>query len=240
MDPLTVAAAGGMRARMESLELLANNLANAGTAGFKSDREFYNLYNAAESSGETQLPLVEREWTDFRQGTLTSTSNPMDVALSGKGFFKVKSPSGILYTRNGNLRLSPQGEIRTTDGYPLEKQGGGPLKVDPAIPVEITGDGSVMQAGQMVGKIEISEFPDVSGLRKQGSTYFLWTGAADAVRTAENPELLQGRLEAANVSTPDTAVRLVSVMRQFEMLQRAATLGGEMNRRAIEEVAKAS
>lgn len=229
-----------MRARMESLELLANNLANAGTAGFKSDREFYNLYNAAESSGDTQLPLVEREWTDFRQGTLTSTSNPMDVALSGKGFFKVKSPSGILYTRNGNLRLSPQGEIRTTDGYSLEKQGGGPLKVDPAIPVEITGDGSVMQAGQTVGKIEISDFPDVSGLRKQGSTYFLWTGAADAVKTAENPEVLQGRLEAANVSTPDTAVRLVSVMRQFEMLQRAATLGGEMNRRAIEEVAKAS
>jgi flagellar basal-body rod protein FlgG len=225
---------------MESLELLANNLANAGTAGFKSDGEFYNLYSAAESTGDKVLPLVEREWTDFRQGTLTTTGNPTDVALSGKGFFKVKSPSGVLYTRNGNLRLSPQGELRTAEGYALEKQGGGPLKVDPAIPVEIAADGTVMQAGQQVGTIEISDFPDVSGLRKQGATYFLWTGAADAVRAAQNPEVLQGRLESANVSTPETAVRLVSVMRQFEMLQRAATLGGEMNRRAVEEVAKAS
>jgi flagellar basal body rod protein FlgG len=225
---------------MESLDLLANNLANAGTAGFKSDREFYQIYSAAESSGDKALPLVDREWTDFRQGTVSATGNPMDVALSGKGFFKVSAPSGTLYTRGGNLHLSPKGEIHTAEGYTLEKQGGGALKVDPEIPVEIASDGSVMQAGQPVGKIEISDFPDVSSLRKHTGSYFLWTGAADAVRTADNPEVLQGRLEAANVSTPETAVRLVNVMRQFEMLQRAAAMGGEMNRRAVEEVAKAS
>lgn len=240
MDTLTIAAAGGMKSRMESLELLANNLANAATSGYKSDREFYGLYVSPQSSSGKTLPVIEREWTDFKQGVLSPTGNPLDLALSGSGFFKVRGPSGILYTRNGSLQMSPNGELRTHEGYVLEKQGGGPVLVDPALPVEIAPDGSVMQAGQAVAKIDLTDFPEVSGLRKQGASYFLWTGAASAPRAAQGVEVLQGRLEGANVSTAETAVRLVNVMRQFEMLQRAASLGGEMNRKAVEEVAKAT
>jgi flagellar basal body rod protein FlgG len=81
MDALTIAAAGGMQSRMESLELLANNLANAATSGYKSDREFYSLYTSPHSSGEKTQPVIEREWTDFRQGVLAPTGNPLDQAL---------------------------------------------------------------------------------------------------------------------------------------------------------------
>src|SRR5690242_13033381 len=102
MDPLTAMGASGLRARMESLELLANNLANAETGGYKSDREFYSLYRAAEASSESpSMPLIEQRWTDFGQGTFQTTGSPLDVALSGPGFFGVEGPSGPLYTRNG-------------------------------------------------------------------------------------------------------------------------------------------
>src|SRR5688572_31326616 len=107
MDPLTSAAASGMRARLESLDMLANNLANASSAGYKLDREFYSLYAAAEAQADngsdTQvLPLIDRPWTDFSQGVLQPTAKPLDIALQGKGFFVVSGTSGPLYTRAGN------------------------------------------------------------------------------------------------------------------------------------------
>src|ERR1051325_1475953 len=126
MDPMTATAASGLRARMESLDLLANNIANTSTEGYKADREFYTLYTApeAESDPTASMPLIERPWIDFSQGTLHATGNPLDLALSGKGFFAVNGPSGVLYTRNGNFRLSASGVLETAEGYPLRGQNG--------------------------------------------------------------------------------------------------------------------
>src|SRR5215475_4808628 len=105
MDPLTVAAASGMRSRMEALSILANNLANATTTGYKNDKEFYGLFHSEDADNPvgivSTLPTIERQWTDFSQGTLQTTGNPLDVALSGPGFFVVNGPGGPLYTRNG-------------------------------------------------------------------------------------------------------------------------------------------
>src|SRR5438105_1211545 len=119
MDQLTATAAGGMRSRLEALDLLANNISNSATAGYKSDREFYNLYSSADAESQTTLPNVERNWTDFSQGTVKDTGNPLDVALSGRGFLAADSPGGTLYTRNGSLRLSQAGVLETGDGYPV-------------------------------------------------------------------------------------------------------------------------
>src|SRR3982751_3161312 len=109
MDSMSIAVASGMRSRIEALDLLANNIANANTAGFKADREFYNLYISPEAAGQNEdgsaatIPVVERQWTDFTAGTLTPTGNPLDLAIDGDGFFAVNGPgSQVLYTRNGN------------------------------------------------------------------------------------------------------------------------------------------
>src|SRR5579862_5507675 len=99
MDPLLISAASGMKARMDSLDMLANNIANTGTAGFKADREFSGLF-------EEQLPMVDRAWTDFSQGTLTPTGNPLNLGLSGTGFFALNSPTGVVYSRNGEFQIS--------------------------------------------------------------------------------------------------------------------------------------
>src|SRR3982750_551150 len=97
MDPLLISASSGMKARMDSFDMLANNLANSSTSGFKADREFYSSYLAPEaddtpnpSVGES--PVVQKQWTDFAQGTLISTGSSTDLALSGSGFFAVNGP----------------------------------------------------------------------------------------------------------------------------------------------------
>jgi flagellar basal-body rod protein FlgF len=239
MDNLTISAAGGMQARMESLDMLANNLANTETGGYKTDREFYNLYVSAEASGAegsaATLPVIERPWTDFSQGTLRATGGALDLALSGKGFFAVDGPSGSLFTRNGSFRVSPAGSLVTTEGYPVRTVSGGSLSVQPSGALEVTPDGTVLQNGQTLGRLEIADFSDTSSLVKQGASYFR---SAAASQPASGAQVEQGKLESSNVGAAESAVRLVAVMRQFEMLQKAATLGSQMNREAVEEVAR--
>ena len=245
MDALTMTAASGLRAKMESLEMLANNVANAGTEGYKTDREFYSLYVAPEAGASAAdggmdpvtAPVIERPWIDLTQGVLRTTGSPLDMALSGKGFFSVSGPSGPLYTRNGSFRVSAAGLLVNGENYPVRGQGGAVIQTQSSAPLEIGKDGTVLQEGQTLGQLEIVNW-DTAGIVKQGTSYF--RPANEQVKPAPpgDAEVQQGKLENSNVSSPEAAVRLVSVMRQFEMLQKAVTLGAEMNRRAIEEVAR--
>jgi flagellar basal-body rod protein FlgG len=244
MDNLTIAAVSGLKARMESLEMLANNLANAATAGYKGDREFYSLYLSPEAvdprsptGAAVTVPVIDRPWTDFSQGTLTATDNPLDVAIQGRGFFSVNGPAGTLYTRNGNLRLSASGVLGTLEGHAVRAVGGGSIQTVSANPLEISPDGTVMQDGTALGQLEIVDFADLSVLAKQGAGYFRAPPGV-AAAPAASAEVRQGRLEGSNVNAAEGAVRLVSVIRQFETLQKAIALGAEMNRRAVEEVAR--
>ena len=236
MDPLLISAASGMKARMESLDMLANNIANAGTAGFKADREFYNLY-------EAQLPVIESQWTDFSQGTLLPTANPLNLAISGKGFFALNGPNGTVYTRNGNFQISKTNQLETPEGYTLRNvlDQGRPITVDPTQPVTINKDGTVAQNGQRVGQIEIDQLPAAANsVHKLGNTYFSLVIPGGASAAGQETEVLQGQLEQSNVPVAESAVRLVGVMRQFEMLQKAMTLSSQMSKEAIQEVAKVS
>jgi flagellar basal-body rod protein FlgF len=241
MDPLTAIAASGLRARMESLELLANNVANASTGGYKADREFYNLYAAPEAEGLdgiATMPLIERPWIDLSQGLIRNTGNPLDVALSGKGFFAINGPAGPPYTRNGGFHLAADGRLVTTEGHPVRNAQGSDLVLRGNGSIDISADGTVRQDGQVVGKLEIADFTSTAGLSKQGSNYFRVTDPALRPAPAPSTAVEQGKLEAANTGSAESAIRLVNVMRQFEMLQKAISLGSEMNRQAVEQVAR--
>ncbi len=236
MDQLLINAASGMKARMDSLDMLANNMANSGTAGFKADREFYNLY-------EQSLPMVERQYTDHSQGQLLPTGNPLNVALNGKGFFALNSPSGVVYTRAGNFRVSTTNQLETTEGYTVRNvlDNGKPVMVDPTQSIDIGKDGTIRQAGQDLGQMEIAQPASPSdALKKLGNTYFALVDKNGAAPLAKETEVLQGQIEQSNVPVADSAVKLVSVMRQFEMMQKAINLGTEMNKQAITDVAKPS
>jgi len=186
--------------------------------------------------------VIERQWTDFSQGSIVPTGNPLNLALSGKGYFALTSPSGVVYTRNGNFQISKTGELATPEGYTLRNKldpEHRPIKVDPAQAVDIGKDGIVGQGGQEVGQIEMSQVsPDSNAVNKLGNSYFALVNKSSVPPTSADTEILQGQLEQSNVPVAEGAVRLVSVMRQFEMLQKAMLLGSEMNKQAIQEVAK--
>src|ERR1035438_2189642 len=170
--------------------------------------------------------------------SLHPTGNPLDVALSGKGFFAVNGPSGPLYTRNGSFRLAADGKLTSADGYPVRDSQGAPLTLQATRPLEISSDGTVTQDGVAAGQLEIVDFTSTAGLSKQGNNYFRVNDPAALPAAPSATSVEQGHLESSNTGTAESAVRLVSVMRQFEMLQKAVTLGTEMNKKAIEEVAK--
>ena len=243
MDPITAIAASGMRSRMESLDLLANNVANASTGGYKADREFYSLYVAPESAAAgaddpvQTMPVIQRHWTDLSQGVVQPTGNSLDVALSGKGFFTVTGPAGPLYTRNGNFHLAADGRIVTPEGYPVQSAANAPLTLPAGGAIEIARDGTVRQDGNVIGQLAVVDFTSTAGLSKSGNNYFQ-AGRAVPVGPPAATTVEQGKLEASNSGTADAAIRLVGILRQFEMLQKAVALGSDMSRQAIQQVAK--
>lgn len=251
MDPLTIAAAAGTRARLETLDLLANNIANQNTSGYKADREFYGLYvsaDAALSSGHagapspTELPEIERHWTDYSQGPLTATGNPLDLAISGPGYLEVNTPQGLRWTRNGSLRIGSTGKLETQSGDRLTvtpPPGQQQYQLDPNLPFEIARNGEILQDGALKGTVLI-RLPGngAAQLQKIGGSYFKAASDAQSASLPETAEIRQGYLEGANANIADSAVRLVSVMRQFEMLQKATNLGSDMAKKVIEEVGR--
>jgi flagellar basal-body rod protein FlgF len=241
MDQISVLAAGGMRSRQQSLDVVANNLANSSTSGYKSDGEFYSMFASEaagdDGSGQSSVPTIERQWTDFAQGLLEPTNNPLDFGISGKGFFVVQGPSGPLYTRNGNFRFDTKGALVTTDGYPLLQQNGQPLQANPKQPVAVSRDGEISQNGQSIGRIKVAQFSNTAGLTKQGNNYFQ-NNTGQEPTDATGAEVYQGKVEASNVSASHGAVRIVGLMRQFEMMQKAISISNDMGKKAIEEVAR--
>jgi flagellar basal-body rod protein FlgF len=244
MDALTIAAASGLRSRMQSLDLLANNLANAATSGFKRDQEFYGLYSSAESENpnpenpDSTLPIIEKQWTDFSPGLIQETGNPLDIALSGNGFFAVNSPSGPLYTRNGSLHVLPTGELADAENHTLRDSGGGSIRVAKDIDIGILPDGTVSQNGQPVGRIAVVNFKSTNSLRKFGGTSFQNTDVKNVPTAATDMQVQQGKLEGSNVPVAEAAMRLVGMMRQFEMLQKAVGVSNDMDTKTIQEVAR--
>jgi len=242
MDGLMTAAASGMRARMESLDLLANNIANQATAGFKADREAYTLYSATDvvdpslQGDPLESPLIQANWTDFSPGTLQATGDQTHLALDGPGYFRVRGPASELLTRSGAFRINSDSTLVTADGYAVLSAEGQPIQLRPDVPFAISRDGAITQRGAAVGTIQIQEVSDTAALSKHHGTYFQ-LNRADAAQAATKTGVLQGHLEGANVAGPESSVRLIEVLRQFETLQKAIQISAEMGRRA-DEVAR--
>lgn len=242
MDNTAALAASGLRSRMEALDLLANNLANASTSGFKADVEMYGVYSADENFGDLRtsaaFPDISGKWTNFSQGTLETTGNPTDLALSGSGFLAVKSPGGTLYTREGSLRVAKDGTLCNKEGYAVLNEKNLPIQLDPSSAFEIARNGSIQQNGQTVGQVSVVRFNNEAALEKAGACYYKANQATGGAIQSLDTEVHQGKLESSNVSPAESAIRLVSLMRQAEFLQRALTLSGEMGKKSIEEVGR--
>lgn len=248
MEPLITLLAAGMDTRMQSLELIANNLANASSPGFKADRERFSSYLSAaaaeatlsgENASMSEMPFLEDRYTEFRQSPLQETGNSTDVALEGDGFFTVETTRGARYTRAGSFRMAPDGELRTREGYrvkTLETENPDRLGADPLIPISIDAQGGVWQESRRLGVLELTQFGRPDLLRKEEGIYF----AAQPGMTPRksNAGVASKTLETSNVDPASASIDLVSATREFQMLNRAFNVVMSAQRGLIEQVAK--
>ncbi|MFH1625981.1 MAG: flagellar basal-body rod protein FlgF [Pseudomonadota bacterium] len=222
------------------LEVLANNLANVNTVGFKGDRPTFKVTSddSPESSQRDSLmrsiatnPLslslsqLNRLMvtfggtrTDFSPGMIKETGNQLDLALQGEGFFSIKSPQGIMYTRNGSFTLGPQGKLLTQEGLPVLGENG-EITIDGS-DISITADGTILVGGSEVGKLRIVDFQRPYPLNKIGSSLFSLSTGPNKEVAAKDVKVKQGFLEMSNVNIVKEMVLMIDVHRAYEAYQK--------------------
>lgn len=215
-------------------ELIANNLSNAQTAGFKKDVPvFHRIFSEAFSS--YQLGEFETSVTSFQQGELQATRNPLDLAVEGEGFFKIKTPQGIRYTRSGNFRLNREGTLVQDSGYPvLGRTGEMNLKGNQ---FSIDKDGTVYVDGASRDKIALVTFADLNGLKKEGQSLFKLEGEQEEKEVSQS-QVHQGTMELSNINIMEEMVRMIDALRSFEACHKIVRVQDEMDAKAVNELAK--
>lgn len=205
---------GAIESAERQLELVSTNLANVSTPGFKRHLgAVQSQLVGVAASGEQGVTTRER--IDFSQGVIERTGNPLDLALEGDGFLEVEGPSGPLYTRNGKLRLDPQGNLVTAEGYAVAWEGRAGT-FDPAgdAPLVST-DGRVSQGAQQIGRLSLVSFPAQDQLTLTRDGYFL--AGPELRRDASTALVHQGALEGSNANGVSELISMVTVQRSHEM-----------------------
>ena len=243
----------GLEAQQTNVDVISNNLANVSTNGFKRQRPVFEdlLYQTlrqpgAQSTQQTQVPSGLQLGTGvrpvatariFTTGNLQNTGNPLDLAVNGNGFFQVTLPDGsVSYTRDGAFQLDSQGQVVTSNGYPLQPT----ITIPPtALSITIGSDGtvSVLAAGAtaptQVGQIQLANFINPAGLQARGENLFLETAASGTAQTNVPGTnglgaLNQGFVETSNVNVTEELVNLITAQRAFEINSRSIQSSDQM------------
>lgn len=213
-------------------DLVANEMANASTPGFKRQRITFEEYLLPQQDLTRRNAKGERIWTDFSQGPIRQTGNPFDFAIDGDGFFVVETPQGIRYTRAGNFTLDAERRIVTQEGYPVLGDGA-PIIVDDTTGegVWLSEDGRFFVDGTQQGRIDVVSFENPQGLRREGQNLYSETDASGAAEQTDS-RVLQGAIEGANVNVVEAMVHLIDLFRSYEVQQKALQAADEMDEKA--------
>ena len=228
MSSLIATASALMSASERRVEVIANNIANVSTPGYRRQVSYAESFTSALGLGAT-VPQI-RTRTDESEGRLTATNNPMDVAISGEGFFQLRGEGGFVYSRHGQFRHSDDGTLVDAHGRVVQQTDGGDLLLDSA-EVEILVDGTVVSDERPIGRIALFAAADGAVAEPLSGTTFAIADAA--LREVEDPQLRQGMVETSNVVLGDEMVTMMAAMRQAETGARLATTYDELMGRAI-------
>ncbi len=226
----------------KELEVVANNIANADTAGFKVE----SLMVVADPKTPKATPgAVPIQFTtdqglarDFSQGALHQTGGTLDLGLRGDGFFQVQTANGARYTRDGRFSLNAQGQIVTASGDPVLGDGGAPVSIDPTKgPPLIGADGTISQGAQTSGKIGVVRFASPSALKKDGGGYFENVSNLGS-QPAQDTKIEQGMVESSNVNPITQITRMIEVSRAYQQISNIMDGNGSLSEQAIQRLGK--
>lgn len=203
---------------MHEMQVVANNIANLSTAGFRREGVVFSEYvKRLEDDPSLSMARASGRVVDLTQAGLAQTGGTFDFAIQGEGFFLVETSQGSRLTRAGSFTPSPEGELVTPEGHKLLDQGGAPVFVPPdARDVALAQDGTLSSAGQPLAKIGLWAPMEITDLRHQSGTLF----TADAgIGPVEGAVVLQGQLEESNVNPVSEIARMIDVQRAYELGQ---------------------
>ena len=234
--------ASGMYPRELEQEVTANNLANLNTTGFKKDEVYFKkvldaslILNVAQG-GRDQLLKAQQVTTDFEQGTLEPTNNPLNLAIDGKGLFAITTPEGEKYTRNGNFLLDAENRLIDGEGNFVLGESGAITFTEGEI--NIRENGEIYQNGMLIDKIKIVDFPQPYALEKKGNSNFVPVEADLRPVEAEHYVIRQGYLENSNVNPIQEMVKMITITRNFQAGQKLIQIQDRTLQKAINEVSK--
>lgn len=236
MDAAGYATLNRQSGLMREIGVVANNIANASTTGFRREGVVFSEYVAAlDQDPSLSMAHASGRHVDLSQSTIAQTGGQFDFAIQGEGFFLIETPQGERLTRAGTFMPSAEGELVTPDGYRLLDAGGAPIFVPPdAKGVALAADGTLSTGGQPIAQVGLWRPADPLSLRHQEGTMF----AAGELEPAEGTTVLQGMLEDSNVEPVSEIARMIEVQRAYEMGQKFLDAEDERVRGVIQALGR--
>ncbi len=209
----------GKYANEKRLDMIANNLANAQTAGYKASRPIFNVVTAENDSNEPQKPQstfvnIYDSYIQFSDAPVVETGNRLDLAIEGNGFFVVSTPGGPRYTRNGKFTLNEEKKLITMQGNPVVGQGGD-ITID-GKDISVGQDGSIYVDKTFVDIIKVVDFADKASMRPEGNALFTNTNSRAEEQTPDTMTVRQGYYESSNVNVMQELIDIIKSVRAYE------------------------
>jgi flagellar basal-body rod protein FlgF len=226
-------------AMSRDMATIANNLANMNTTAYKSEAMLFEQFlmpDASEQSPDKRITFVQDvgQHRDLRDGSLQTTGNPFDIAITGEGFFRVETDQGMRYTRNGNFNLDAEGRLVTSAGDLVLDDAGTPIAfADDETGITIARDGTISTDEGLRGRIAIVTFENSRAMKKAGDSLYETDQPEIA---AENIRLVQGALEGSNVQPIVEMTNMIDVMRSYASAQKLIEQADQMRRQAIQQL----
>lgn len=221
------------------MDVIANNIANVSTPGFKGEQMMFVEY-LADAVGKDDVSFVQdiAVVRDFREGAFAKTDNPLDVAISGQGWLQVDTPTGMRYTRNGHLQIDAKNMLTTATGHPVLGDNNKPITMPPnGGTIVISAEGTVSVDNQQIGRLKLVSFENEQLLRKDSES--LYNTDAPAL-PAPKAKLVQGMIEESNVKPIIEITNMISAMREFQSAQQMIEEEHKRQLTAIDTLARPS
>jgi flagellar basal-body rod protein FlgF len=228
-------------AQQRALDVRATNIANVNTPGFKAESVVFSDFLvqqkgvATPPGGRTVQMVQDRAtWRDFTEGQMLKTGNPLDLALQGDGFFTLNTSHGVRFTRSGRFTISSAGQIVDLSGNALQGTDGKPINVPPdSAALTVDGDGGISSDGAPIGKFRIVRFDDPQSMKAEGNSQF---SSKQPPREVDQPQILQGSVEAANVQAITEVTQMMAEMREFEFASQFIDGEAQREQTAIDKI----
>jgi flagellar basal-body rod protein FlgF len=219
VGPEIYVALSGQVALQKRMDTLANNVANATTPGFRAEHISFASILDEQTARGTAYAVAAKPTFKNDAGPAVPTGNPLDLAIQGDAFFMIETPAGVAYTRDGRMQLSPEGELRSVNGYPFMGADGGPIRVNPrGGTITIEASGAISQDNVRIGAIGLSLLPANANLTRHDNSAFLSDAEGEPVVDTTVNRVKQGFIEQSNVNPVMEMTRLIALSRTFDAI----------------------